>query len=55
MGEINPFGDEVPLVHFKGCWREHGRCAIKKLEELEIFLSMCKDKVDKKEMRKVME
>ena len=51
----NPFGEIQEIVHYSGCWKEHGRCAIKKLEELEIFLSMCKDKVDKKEMRKVLE
>lgn len=53
--EINPFGEVQEVLHYSGCWKEHGACAIKKLKELEIFLSMCKDKVDKKEMRKVLE
>lgn len=47
--------DTIQSTHYAGCWREHGACAITRLKELEIFLSMCNSKkIDTKEIRKVI-
>jgi hypothetical protein len=53
--DSNPFGEVRLETHYKGCWREHGRCATKKLEELDILLNMCKNVVSKKEMKRVLD
>lgn len=41
----NPFGEEQIIVHNADCWRVHGACAIKKLDEIERLMKVCKKTV----------
>jgi hypothetical protein len=53
--EESPFGDVQEIVHSPTCWKEHGVCATKRLEELLTLLKMSKKKVDRDELIKILE
>ena len=55
VDDDNPFGVETELVHEPMCWKEHGLCAIKLLNEMYILLGMAKKTIDKDILIKIME
>ena len=51
----SPFGEARQTTHYKDCWKEHGLCAIKKLTEIQLLLSMAKSTVKTKEIMRIFE
>ena len=46
----------VSTTHFKGCWKYHGDCAIKKIDELLHFLKFVKGKkLDPEVIKNILE
>jgi len=50
-----PFGTATEVIHEPMCWKEHGLCATKRLEELLTLLKMSKKKTDRDELIKIIE